>query len=41
MFPLSTQKKYWMFSDENDLFALRQKTNAEFIKKHGGDMTVS
>lgn len=30
-----------MFSDENDLAALREKTNAEFIEKHGAHMTVS
>ncbi|KAH0954311.1 hypothetical protein HN011_005482 [Eciton burchellii] len=39
MFPQSSQKKYWMFSDENDLMVLREKTNAEFIAKHGADMT--
>lgn len=41
MFPQSTQKKYWMFSDETDLTALREKTNADFIAKHGASMTVS
>jgi len=41
MFPQSSQKKYWMFNDENDLTALREKTNAEFIAKHGANMTVS
>jgi len=41
MFSQSSQKKYWMFSDENDLMVLREKTNAEFIAKHGADMTVS
>ncbi|KAK0093944.1 hypothetical protein PV326_012293 [Microctonus aethiopoides] len=39
MFPTSTQKKYWMFADENDLTHLRQKTNAAFIEKYGGNMT--
>lgn len=41
MFTQSSQKKFWMFSDENDLTMLRENTNAEFIKKHGSDMTVS
>lgn len=39
MFPQSSQKKYWMFSDENDLTVLREKTNAEFIERHGANMT--
>ena len=41
MFPQSSQRRYWIFSDENDLTALREKTNAEFIQKHGASMTVS
>ena len=41
MFPQSSQRRYWIFSDENDLTALREKTNAEFVQKHGADMTVS
>lgn len=41
MFPQSSQKKYWMYSDENDLTILREKNNAEFIEKHGINMTVS
>jgi len=41
MFPQSSQMKFWMFSDENDLTILREKTNAEFIEKHGTNMTVS
>jgi hypothetical protein len=41
MFPQSSQKKYWIFSDENDLTTLREKTNADFIAKHGVNMTVS
>lgn len=41
MFPQSSQSRYWIFSDENDLTALREKTNAEFIQKHGANMTVS
>lgn len=41
MFPQSSQSRFWIFSDENDLTALREKTNAEFIQKHGANMTVS
>lgn len=41
MFPQSSQKRYWVFSDENDLTVLREKTNAEFIERHGTNMTVS
>lgn len=41
MFPQSTQNKQWMFSDETDLTTLREKTNADFIAKHGTNMTVS
>lgn len=41
MFPQSSQRKYWIFSDENDLTALREKTNAEFIQRHGANMKVS
>jgi hypothetical protein len=41
MFPLSSQKKHWSFNDENDLAVLREETNAEFISKHGANMTVS
>ncbi|KYQ52918.1 Cyclin-H, partial [Trachymyrmex zeteki] len=39
MFPYSSQRKYWMFSDESDLTMLREKTNADFIAKHGANMT--
>lgn len=41
MFPLSSQKKYWLFNDENDIAILRKEANAEFIAKHGVNMTVS
>lgn len=40
MFPQSSQRRYWIFSDENDLTALREKTNVEFIQRHGSNMTV-
>lgn len=41
MFPHSSQKRYWIFSDENDLTVFREKTNADFIERHGANMTVS
>lgn len=41
MFPLSTQKKHWLFNDENDLVALREKANAKYIARHGANMTVN
>ncbi|KAH0553669.1 hypothetical protein KQX54_003330 [Cotesia glomerata] len=39
MFSTSTQKKYWIFSDEKDLTALRQKANAAYVDKYGSKMT--
>ncbi|KAJ8687242.1 hypothetical protein QAD02_023036 [Eretmocerus hayati] len=39
MFPLSSQKKHWLFNDENDLALLREKANAKFIAKHGANMS--
>lgn len=41
MFPLSTQKKYWVFTDEKDLIELRRQANANFVEKHGSCMTVT
>lgn len=38
MFATSSQKKFWTFSDENELARLREKHNDEFIAKHGGQM---
>jgi len=40
MFPVSSQKKYWTFVDENDLIRLRNEANRKFILKHGANMTV-
>ncbi|XP_043682501.1 cyclin-H [Vespula pensylvanica] len=39
MFPQSSQNRFWMFRDENELTALREKTNADFIEKHGANMS--
>ncbi|XP_014212754.1 cyclin-H [Copidosoma floridanum] len=39
MFPASSQKKFWLFNDENDLSTLREEANAEFIAKHGADVS--
>lgn len=41
MFPLSTQKKFWVFTDEKDLIELRRQANSNFVEKHGNGMTVS
>lgn len=40
MFATSTQKKFWMFADESELTALREKTNVAFIDRYGRNMTV-
>uniref|UniRef100_A0A8D8PX23 Cyclin-H n=2 Tax=Cacopsylla melanoneura TaxID=428564 RepID=A0A8D8PX23_9HEMI len=39
MFPTSSQKKYWMFSDESELIALREKANQSFIQEHRAELT--
>ncbi|KAJ0172045.1 hypothetical protein K1T71_012018 [Dendrolimus kikuchii] len=35
MFSTSTQRKFWTFSDENEVARLREKHNLGFISKHG------
>ncbi|XP_043467239.1 cyclin-H [Leptopilina heterotoma] len=40
MFPLSTQKKFWVFTDEKDLIELRRQANANFVEKHGNGMSA-
>lgn len=40
MFPYSTQKKFWMFFDENEINHLREKANTTFILKHGQNLPV-
>ncbi|XP_043203982.1 cyclin-H-like isoform X1 [Amphibalanus amphitrite] len=39
MFPTSTQKKHWMFKDEEDIANRRRETNRRFIDKHGAEMS--
>ncbi|CAH0389682.1 unnamed protein product [Bemisia tabaci] len=39
MFPTSTQRKSWMFSDEKDLTRLREAANRKFIAQHRKNMT--
>lgn len=39
MFPTSTQKKFWTFSDEVDVARAREKANINFTEKHGEDMS--
>lgn len=41
MFPRSTQRKHWMFPDENKLNQLREKTNHDYIATHGIKLSVS
>lgn len=41
MFSLSSQKKYWTFGDESDLFRLREKHNLDFIGRHGTQLEQS
>ena len=38
MFPTSSQKKHWMFKDEEDIAIRRKETNQRFIEKHGGSV---
>lgn len=35
MFSTSSQRKFWTFSDDNELARLREKHNLSFISKHG------
>lgn len=39
MFPLSSQKKYWTFTNEQDLNERRIDQNRKFIKTHGANLT--
>lgn len=41
MYPLSSQKKYWTFSNMDQLNELRQKQNEKFIETHGQNMDVN
>ncbi|CAD7076797.1 unnamed protein product [Hermetia illucens] len=38
MYPTSSQRKYWTFSNEQEIQALRLKQNQDYIEKHGADM---
>ncbi|XP_071438799.1 cyclin-H [Hetaerina americana] len=39
MYPSSTQKKFWTFSEEGDLDRSRLEANRKFVIKHGGHMS--
>ncbi|KAL7305361.1 hypothetical protein TKK_0002487 [Trichogramma kaykai] len=39
MFPVSSQKKHWLFTDEKEIAQLREQANAAYIVKHGSHMT--
>lgn len=41
MYPVSSQRRYWTFSSEAEIAALRLKHNQEFIEKHGSIYDVS
>lgn len=41
MYPLSSQKKYWTFSNLDQLNDLRLKRNQKFIETHGAQLNVS
>lgn len=41
MYPVSSQRKYWTFSSEQDLAKLRIKHNQDYLEKHGVEMNVS
>lgn len=41
MFPTSTQRNQWTFSDETVLIQLRIDTNRTFVLFHGANMDVS
>lgn len=40
MYPLSSQRQYWTFKNEQDIAELRRKHNAEFIERHGSGLNV-
>lgn len=41
MFPTSTQRKHWMYSDENDINQLRKNANAKHVALYGANYSVS
>lgn len=41
MFPLSSQKKFWTFTNEQQLTELRLQQNVNYINTHGAEMNVS
>lgn len=40
MYPVSSQKKSWTFSDENEVDSLRRAANERFIERFGAGKTV-
>nr|CAG4651069.1 EOG090X080D [Simocephalus serrulatus]SVE94302.1 EOG090X080D [Simocephalus serrulatus] len=40
MFATSTQRNFWMFKDERDVFNARLSSNIKYIKSRGKNMTV-
>jgi hypothetical protein len=40
MFAFSTQKKFWLFTDEAEILKARFEANRRFVDKHGANLTV-
>lgn len=40
MYPVSSQKKNWTFTDEAEIDSLRRMANERFIERFGGAKTV-
>lgn len=41
MFPASTQCKFWLFNNEEELSKIRETTNVKYIQKYGSHINVS
>ncbi|KAG1649709.1 Cyclin-H [Nymphon striatum] len=41
MFPQSTQRKYWIFSNDQDVARMRQQANKRYVEAHGSDPVKS
>ena len=41
MFSASTQRKFWMFSSEEEVADVRRSVHEKFVKTHGGDLGAS
>lgn len=41
MYPVSSQKKNWTFTDEEEIDEMRHAANKRYIDKFGSELTVS